>query len=85
MRMTSRRFNNMVKKVIERKKDKLKDYRVDDVAFYNVNIRKQYKKDEYEIIVSVDEIEVPNILIRDIVEETAEILGIKVYRILVEL
>lgn len=85
MRMTSRRFNNMVKKVIERNEDKLKDYGVDDVVFYNVNIRKQYKKDEYEIIVSIDEIEVPNILIRDIIEETAEILGIKAYRILVEL
>ena len=47
MRMTSRRFNNMVKKVIERNKDKLKNYRVDDVAFYNVNIKKTNMKLSY--------------------------------------
>ena len=86
MRITNKKFNDTVKKVIgDISRRKLQEYRIDRISFYNVNLKKKRNLDEYDIIVSVDEIEIPLILVRDIIEETADILGVKIHRILVEL
>lgn len=83
MRITNKKFNEVVSEVIKRME--LRDYKVDEIAFYNVNIKKVRGTEKYDIVVSIDEIEVPLILIRDIIQETCEELGIEANRILVEL
>lgn len=86
MRITNKKFNDTVKKVIgDISRRKLQEYRINGISFYNVNLKKKRNLNEYDIIVSVDEIEIPLILVRDIIEETADVLGVKIHRILVEL
>ncbi|MGX9757666.1 hypothetical protein ACWYRQ_15410 [Clostridioides difficile] len=85
MRISKKKLNQTIEKVISRNKEELYKYRVDELSFQYVNIKKNRNSEDYDIIVSIDEIGVPLILIRDIIEETCEELGIKVGKTMVEL
>ncbi|HBF9449705.1 TPA: hypothetical protein UL242_002389 [Clostridioides difficile] len=85
MRISKKKLNKTIDEVINRNKEELYKYRVEDLNFQYVNIKKNRNSEDYDIIVSIDEIEVPLILIRDIIGETCEELGIKVGKTMVEL
>lgn len=85
MKINKSKFNKLIKEVIERNKEDLYKYRIDDLNFQYVNIRKNRNVDNYDIVVSIDEIETPLIVVRDIIEESCEMMGIKINKITVEI
>ncbi|MCC0727184.1 hypothetical protein KGF51_12270 [Clostridioides sp. ZZV14-6045] len=85
MRISKKKLNQTIEKVISRNKEELYKYRVEELSFQYVNIKKNRNREDYDIIVSINEIEVPLVLIRDIVDETCQELDIKVGRTLIEL
>lgn len=85
MRINKKKLNQTIGEVIKRYEEELYKYRIEDVSFQYVNIKKNRGKEEYDIIVSVDEIEIPLILIRDIIEETCNELDINIARIMIEI
>ncbi|EMH2709876.1 MULTISPECIES: hypothetical protein [unclassified Clostridioides] len=85
MRISKKKLNQTIEKVISRNKEELYKYRVDELSFQYVNIKKNRNREDYDIIVSIDEIEVPLSLIRDIVDEACQELDIKVGRTFIEL
>lgn len=85
MKINKNKFIKLIKEVIEENKEELYKYQVEDLSFQYVNIRKNRNTDSYNIEISVDEIETPLILIRDIIEESAQKIGININKITVEI
>lgn len=85
MKVNKKKFNELVKKVVNNEIGDFPEHVVENLDFQYIDIKKNRNSDDYDIIVSVNEIETSLISIRDVIEFVSNEMNIKVRRIVVEI
>lgn len=84
--MTNKKFNACLKQLEDSWQPRIKIYGVEDFGIYNTKIKKVYGTiNDYDIIVSVEHLDVSLALIKDAIEEVCDMLEISINKILIEL
>lgn len=81
----NKKFNKALENVIETFDFSDFRYAKEDIDFQKVIVKKIRNKEEYNIIVSVNDLEISMYLIREIIDKTCQIIGINSYRVMIEL
>lgn len=83
--MNSNKFKKAIESAIENMSSELYKYRVDCIEFQYIKISKVRNCDKYNVCVSVDDVETPIILIRDVIDTASQILSINVDKVTIEI